>query len=82
MKKEVKKFKTIFDVAYERGLAMGYAKVKADSHEDWARVQKAIMVLINEVKLTDDEIVESIGVEIDFVKGTRLLMERDRKKNG
>lgn len=82
MKKEVKKFKTIFDVAHERGLAMGYAKVKAESHEDWARVQKAIMILINEVKLTDDEIVESIGVEMDFVKGTRFLMERERRKNG
>lgn len=82
MKKEVKKFKTIFDVAHDRGLVMGYAKVKAESHEDWARMQKAIMILINEVKLTDDEIVESIGVEMDFVKGTRFLMERERRKNG
>ena len=82
MKKGVKKFKTIFDVAYEEGLAMGYAKVKADSHEDWARIQNAIMFLINEVNLTDNQIVESIGVEMDFVKGTRLLMERDRQKNG
>ena len=81
MKKEVKKFKTIFDVAHERGLAMGYAKVKAESHEDWARIQNAIMFLINELKLTDNQIVEAMGVEMDFVKGTRLLMERERRKN-
>ena len=60
---------------------MGYAKVKADSHEDWARIQRAIMALMNEAKLTDNQIVESIGVEMDFVKGTRLLMERDLKRN-
>ena len=84
------KFKTIFDVAEERGSARKEAEAnearaeanqaKAEANEAKGNMEKAVIKLIQTNALTDSQIADVFQIEIDFVKNLRLTIKPIFKK--
>lgn len=88
------KFKTIFEVAEEKGLEKGLAIREAEANEAKAEaneaktqaneakgaMQNAVIAFIQTTALTDSQIADAFQIEVDFVKALRLTVKPIPKK--